>query len=148
MSNVVEVTGTIWGIFAHRFAIETPDGKLLADVGPHHGERLPLTEGDRITVRGDRKPSEIKADLVITADGIRHRIERPKKPDHDHHAPADPAVALQSVRNDGYAVVGEPRRKPKHWEIPARRDERAYELHVELDGRIRHVKERPLASAG
>ena len=147
MNGTVEVTGTIWGVFAHRFALETPEGKVLADIGPHHGEHLLLVEGERVTVRGDRKPSEIKAELVVTADGTHHRIERPKKPEHDAHAPADPEVALQSVRADGYAAAGEPKRKPKHWEIRATRGERAYELHVELNGRIRLVKDLPLAPA-
>ena len=47
---------------------------------------------------------------------------------------------LEAVRAAGFEPSGTPRRKPKHFEIDGRRDGKPYELHVELDGRIRKTK--------
>jgi hypothetical protein len=67
-------------------------------------------------------------------------IEQKKKDHHDHHGPADPKVALASARTAGFEPVGEPRRKPKHFEVLGRRNGVYSELHIELDGRIRKTK--------
>lgn len=138
MPQSVELEGTVWGVFAHRFALETRDGKVLADLGPHARDTISLREGDRVRLGGERKPSEIKVSRLVTPDGTTHEIGWPPK--HEH-APADPRRAIDAAVAQGYAITGEPRRKPKHWELPARRDDRPFELHVELDGRIRKAKE-------
>lgn len=152
MSKSAKITGKVWGVFAHRFAIESQDEKVLADLGPEGRKRVTLSEGDRVTVEGERKPSEIKVATIVCADGSRHKIDWPPKPEHgkhhhDHHHPdADPQIALRAVHAEGYAVEGEPKRKPKHWEIQARRGGHAYELHVELDGHVRKAKDLSLLS--
>ena len=148
MHNHVELSGRVWGVFAHRFAIEIGDRKELVDIGPKNLERVKIAEGDRISVSGERKPSEIKAERLTDSRGQTYRIDWPPKHDkhkphgkHEHpHAPADPETGLKAARDEGYQPVGEPRRKPKHWEIEARRNGGTYELHVELDGRIRKAK--------
>lgn len=132
------VSGTIWGVFGHRFAIEGADGKVLIDLGPKGMEGITLREGDRVSVTGERKPSEIKALHITLPDGSRRTIDRP--PPKGEHAPADAGSALAAARSAGYEILGEPRRKPKHFEIAARKDGAAVELHLELDGRIRKVK--------
>ena len=40
----------------------------------------------------------------------------------------------RGARRTGYAVHGDPRRRPKHFEIAATRGSRRYELRVTLDG--------------
>ena len=143
MHDQVELSGTVWGVFAHRFAIENGGRKELIDIGPESLDHVKVSVGDNVTVSGKRKPSEIKAQSLTDASGKTHRIEWPHKHDkhkHDHHAPADPAIGLKAARKEGYEPFGEPRRKPKHWEIDARRNGGVYELHVELDGHIRKAK--------
>lgn len=136
--DIVTVEGRIWGIFAHRFAIETAEGKVLADLGPDSIGRIALQEGDRVSLSGERKRSEIKVGSLVTPDGTEHRIARPDK--HPHENDADPALALGAARAAGYETTGVPRRKPKHWEVDATRDGHRHVLHVELDGKIRGTK--------
>ena len=146
MSETIETTGTVWGIFAHRIALDTAAGKVLADLGPKGAETVTIAEGDRITVQGIRKPSEIKAASVVTRDGVTHAIAWPEKDGkggkHDKGADdhGDPAVATAAAEADGYVVTGAPSRKPKHWDVPATRDGASFVLHVELDGNIKKAK--------
>ena len=135
MPKEVSVSGVIWGAFKHRFAIETADGKALIDIGPKGADMLELAEGDRVDVKGERKPSEIKVHSIKVS-GKTHRIDW--LPKHDDGA--SPDVAKRAVKDEGYEVAGEPERRPKHWEVPAKRNGRSYEIHVELDGAIRHIK--------
>lgn len=141
MNDLTTISGTVADVFAHRFAIDTPDGKILADLGPDAARGIALAAGDRVTIAGERKPSEIKVATIVGPDGRRHEVAWPKKPKHGEHEAADPAVALRAVEAEGFAVRGAPKRKPKHWEIEAVRDGRACEFHVELDGTIRKRKD-------
>ena len=53
----------------------------------------------------------------------------------------DAGTAVRADRSAGDGTEpGEPRRKPKHFEILGLRNGRHSELHVELDGRIRKSK--------
>ena len=139
------VSGRITHVFAHRFVVETKDGAILADVTPHGLDSITLKEGLDVTLEGELKPSELKVE-TFTANGKSVRIA--PKPHHHHHhyhhhpdhEPADPEVALGSACEAGYAPVGTPRRKPKHFEVLGKRDGRFVELHIELDGHIRKSK--------
>ena len=146
MIDTIDVTGTVWGVFAHRFAIETPGGKILADLGPDAASAIVLNVGDRVTISGERKPSEVKVSRLLTADGVRHDILRGGT--NHKHRQADPAIALAAAERERFVVAGEPRRKPKHWEVAASRDGAGYELHIGLDGTIKKIKDRRLESAG
>lgn len=64
-----------------------------------------------------------------------------KKPPHHHQDAGQPEDALKSARAAGYEPIGEPRRKPKHFEVLGRRDNKLTELHIELGGHIRKVKD-------
>lgn len=142
----VALSGEVTHVFAHRFVLETLDGPVLADLTPHGQERIALKVGDRVALRGERKPSEVKV-AEITRDGEVVRVEHDKRYGHGpghhgpgHQAPADPQIAFRAARGAGYEPVGEPRRKPKHFEVLGRRGGALAELHVELDGRIRKTK--------
>lgn len=83
----------------------------------------------------------------MTIDGrdipIRHKPGPDHKKPHPHDH--DPSAALDSVRAQGFEPLAPPRGKPKHFEILARRaDGGVFELHVELDGRVR--KQKPAAA--
>ena len=143
----VEISGEIVDVFAHRFTIETDRGRILADLGPKGAEAFKLTRGLRIVASGEMKPSELKVDR-IAREGAKPIEIAHKKPGHDgpdhHREPADPTVALEAVKAAGLEPLGEPRRKPKHFEVLARRGRLFVECHVELDGNIR--KEKPVAN--
>jgi hypothetical protein len=134
------VSGTVTAVFAHRFVIESKDGKYLADIGPEAIKLVALTEGDKVRVTGEQKPSEIKVTEIMKADGKSIHIEHKKK--HDHDEPyRDPRTAIEAVTHHGFKVIAEPRRKPKHFEILGRSAKgEAVEFHVELDGAIRKRK--------
>lgn len=138
------VTGTIAHVFGHRFVVEAASGFVLADLTPHGAEKIKLRVGDEVTLEGEMKPTELKV-FAFTRGGKTVRIEHGPKHhhhhhDHHHHPDADPAVATDAAKAAGYAVVGEPRRKPKHFEVLGRRNRKLSELHIELDGHIRKVK--------
>ncbi|MBN9063233.1 MAG: hypothetical protein BGP06_15130 [Rhizobiales bacterium 65-9] len=132
--------GTVDHVFAHRFTLRSPSGVMLVDLTPEGRDLIKLKPGDEITVEGEMKPSELKADRV-THSGRTVEIARKPKHEGPHPGPrADAEQALKAVRDVGYEPLAEARRKPKHFEILARRDRELSELHVELDGRIRKVK--------
>ena len=134
------VTGKITHVFGHRFVVQTGHGAVLADVTPKGLEQFALRVGDEVSLDGEQKPSELKVNR-FTQGGKSFAIEHKKKPHEDeHHAPADSDKALKAARAAGYETVGEPRRKPKHFEVLGRRDEELTELHIELDGHIRKTK--------
>src|SRR6185437_2225592 len=141
--SLARVSGTILHLFAHRFAVDTGGGVVLADITPKGLEQIALRLGDRVALEGERKPSELEVHR-LTRDGRTIEIEHKKKPHHEgghgDHCPADPAVVLRAARGAGYAPVGGPRRKPRHFEVRGRRHGAFAELHIELDGRIRETK--------
>lgn len=144
MTDPHTATGTIWAVFGHRFAVEGPEGRFLADLGPKGAEGLTLAPGDTVTVSGERKPSEIKVSRLTLGDGTPRAVPWPAKPDRapakPDHVPADPAAALAAAREAGYAPSGETRRKPKHFEVPVTKDGSAFTLHVDLDGSVRKAE--------
>ena len=142
----VEISGEIVDVFAHRFVIATAQGHLLADLGPKGAEAFDLTLGETVTISGEMKPSELKVERIACKGGSAIEIEHKKKPEHHephHHEPADPKVARSAVEAAGLKPLGEPRRKPKHFEVLAKKDGKFVECHVELNGHIR--KEKPVA---
>lgn len=141
--EIIGLNGTITHVFAHRFVVETATGAILADVTPKGLEHAKLKAGDRVVMDGEMKPSELKVTL-LQVHGKTIEIEHKKKHhdhhDHAHHVPADPEVALRAARDAGFAPVGLPRRKPKHFEVLGRKGRDFTELHIELDGHIRKRK--------
>jgi len=136
------VSGTVTAVFAHRFVVESKEAKYLADIGPEALKLVDLKEGDKVTVTGEQKPSEIKVTEIVKAGGKPVLIEHKKKHGHEgSHAYRDPKAAIEAVTKHGFKVIAEPRRKPKHFEILGRSAKgEVLEFHVELDGDIRKRK--------
>ncbi|MGY2901693.1 hypothetical protein [Bradyrhizobium sp. URHC0002] len=136
--QTVTVAGKVTHIFGHRFVVQTDREPVLADITPRGLEQIELRLGDSVELSGEQKPSELKVTL-FTRDGRTVTIA-PKEKHHDHLGNADPKVALNAARAAGFATLGEPRRKPKHFEVLGKRDAAFTELHIELDGHIRKMK--------
>jgi hypothetical protein len=137
MSDQQEVSGTVWAVFGHRLAIEGSDGRYLADLGPKGAEGVRIAAGDKVSLKGERRPTEIRVTSITLGDGASREIPWPKKPEHGE---ADPATAVAAAEAAGYTVEGAPKRKPKHFEILGTKDGARHELHLEFDGTIRKTK--------
>ncbi len=130
------VSGTVTHIFAHRFVVETGEGAILADLTPPGREKIALQIGDRVTLDGETKPSELKV-WRLTCNGKSVEIDHA---DGKHRADVGPEQARAFARVAGFEPIGEPRRRPKHVEVLARRDGRLFELHIASNGEIRKAK--------
>ena len=145
LHDTTALSGTIGHVFAHRFTIEADGQTHLADLGPKGADAFPLARGLRVTLEGERRPSEIKVTRISAAgrDPVEIHHKKPhhapgsKRTDTRPDGPADPARALAAAAAAGWTVTEAPRRKPKHFELLARRGtEAATELHVDFGGTI------------
>ncbi len=136
--RTISITGKITHVFGHRFVIETSEGAVLADLTPKGAEHHAARVGEVVSLSGEMKPSELKVSR-LTAGKTTITIDHEKKP-HHHHPHAEPKDAMKAARDAGFEPLGQPRRKPKHFEVLGRRDRRLTELHVELNGHIRKMK--------
>lgn len=134
----ISITGKVTHVFGHRFVVETSQGAVLADITPKGLAQHALRVGEEIGLSGEMKPSELKVSR-LTAGKKTIVIEHKKKP-HDHLPHAEPGDALQAARDAGFEPLGQPRRKPRHFEVLGRRNHQLTELHIELDGHIRKMK--------
>jgi len=141
MNDMQEVSGTVWAVFGHRLAIEGTGGRFLADLGPKDAKGIAVAVGDAVLLKGERKPTEIKVTSIALNGTAAREITWPMKPEHGE---AGPSVAIAAARAEGYVVEGEPKRKPRHFEIVGAKDGAHHELHIEFDGTIRKVK--PIAA--
>ncbi|MBY0255623.1 MAG: hypothetical protein K2X54_30290 [Methylobacterium organophilum] len=149
LHDTTAFSGTVGHVFAHRFTVEADGETHLADLGPKGVAAFPIAHGLRVTLEGERRPSEIKV-TRISAEGrdpveIHHKKPHhplgPKPAEARAEASADPARALAAVASAGWAVMDAPRRKPKHFEVLGRRpDGAATELHVDFAGTIYREK--------
>ena len=133
--------GTVRDVFGHRFVLTTDDGPILANLGPHHPERIKLKVGAKVNIAGRQTPGEIKVRLFQSGRGKKialHKLQKNNSPDEEKELEAAANVALDA----GYIVVGEPKRKSKHFELKTIRGGRRYELHIMPNGDIR--REKPL----
>jgi hypothetical protein len=135
--HTVAVTGKVAHVFAHRFVVETDQGVMLADLTPRGAEQHALRIGEVVSLSGEMKPSELKVSQLTV--GKTTIVIEHKKP-HDHHPHAEPSDAIRVARDAGFEPLGQPHRKPKHFEVLGRRDRQLTELHVELNGNIRKMK--------
>lgn len=142
----VALAGVIEHVFAHRFTLICDGQAHLADLGPKGAEAFTLVQGLAIRLEGEQRPSEIKVTRIAKKGGSFVEVEHKKPhhgPKHRHSdAPADPSAVLAAVAKAGWTVTGEPRRKPKHFEVLAQRGTGAWtELHVDFSGQL--YKEKP-----
>jgi hypothetical protein len=134
----ISITGKVTHVFGHRFVVETSRGAVLADLTPRGAEQHALRIGDVVGLWGETKPSELKVSRLMVGKTT-VTIEHNKKP-HDHHPRAEPGDAMRAARDAGFEPLGQPRRKPKHFEVLGRRNHELTELHIELNGHIRKMK--------
>ena len=133
------VTGEVTDIFAHRFVVKTATGTILADLGPKGAEQVRLKTGEHVELIGEMKPSELKVRTIAMAGAAPVLVDHHKKP-HEHDN-VDPEQALKTAEANGFKVLGQPRRKPKHFEILGRDTAGdLVELHIELDGTLRKTR--------
>ncbi|MGA2636790.1 hypothetical protein [Methylocella sp.] len=142
--RTVEYSGAIAEVFAHRFVLATAAGNILADLGANGAKLFALKKGDRVHIAGEKRPSEVKVHAIAHEGEPTVVIEHAEPPPHHEHA--DPLIALRAADQAGFTPLGEPHRKAKYFELRAR-DARgqAFELHIELDGRI--AKQKPIGVA-
>jgi hypothetical protein len=133
------VSGKIIHVFAHRFVVQTARGAILADLTPKGLDQVSLHQGDDVSLEGELKPSELKV-TRFTCGGKTVQIEHHKKHHEKDHQPADPEIVLRSAHAAGFDPIGDPRRKPRHFEVLGRRNGELFELHIELDGHIRKTR--------
>lgn len=110
---------------------------MLADLTPRGREKITLQIGDQVTLEGELKPSELKV-LRLTCEGKSFDIG--PRDNEDHHPSVAPERAREFARAAGFEAIGEPRRKPKHFEVLGRNDGKFFELHIALNGQIRKAK--------
>jgi hypothetical protein len=58
------VKGTVTDVFGHRFVVQGDAGKTLVDIGPKGLKAVTVKSGDQVTIEGERKPTEVKAERV------------------------------------------------------------------------------------
>jgi hypothetical protein len=133
-----EAVGEVTHVFSHRFVLQTDSEAVLADLTPHGLAMVSLRVGDRVSIEGEQKPSEIKV-RKLERDGAAFEIGEDSHKEHKH-PPADPKLAAKAATSAGYEVIGELRRKPKHFEALAKKEGLFTELHIDLDGDIRKSK--------
>ena len=91
--------------------------------------------GDVVTLTGEMRRAALRGAGSRRPGGEPIVIEQ--------HGPGDPdpRAALRALEAEGFAVVGEPRRKPKHFEITGRDESGAlFEFHIGFDGTNRGSK--------
>ena len=136
------ISGTITHVFGHRFVVDTSSGAVLADLTPHGADQVSIKTGDVVSLFGEMKPTELKVSRFTSGANTVEIAHKPKKHEgHEHdHKDADPRIALKAAKDAGFEALGDPRRKPKHFEVLGRRNGELSELHIELDGHIRKTK--------
>ena len=100
---------------------------------------LVLLSGCAAGASSTSAPPPPKQVTITLADGTTHEVAWPTKHEDDKHAAADPDAARAAVKAQGYEIEGEPKRKPKHFEIVGVKDGVRHAIHVELDGKVRHA---------
>jgi hypothetical protein len=134
------ISGKITHVFGHRFVVKSEEGDVLCDITPHGADEITLRVNDKVTLQGEMKPTELKVSKFTRANKTFEIEHKKKHHGHHHEGFADPAIVIKAARKAGFKVLGEPRRKPKHFEVLGVKKGAAVELHVELDGHIRKSK--------
>ncbi len=122
--DTIALSGTITHVFAHRLPWRRKE-RPIWPISVRSGRKpSPLAPGLPVTLSGERRPSEIKVHANRGAGREPVLIEH-KKPNHGlghkhGDGPANPRVVLAAALKAGWETRGEPRRKPKHFEVLAR----------------------------
>jgi hypothetical protein len=138
----VEISGTVIGVFAHRFLIQGVERKWLANIGRRSKSHVDLQDGDKVFVKGELRHSEIRvSEMQRDLGRLIHKSNEKAHSHHKDHSYRDPREAVAVVEQLGFQVVGDPRRKPKHFVILGRSRTRAMrKFKVNFDGEVRGQK--------
>jgi hypothetical protein len=136
----VKTSGTVTDVFGHRFVVQTPSGKVLADIGPTAAETITPKQHDKVELEGEQKPTEIKVHRIAIGGG-KMRETHHHGPKHDkHHGHHDesfgPKEAAAMARAAGYELIGDPQPHKKHFEAVTTKGGRTFDIHVHRDGRV------------
>jgi hypothetical protein len=102
-------------------------------------EIVKLRVGDRVALKGEEKPSELKVSR-LERNGVTFEIGHGPPHDRHEHGAVDLVVAVRAANHAGYRVIGEARRKRKHFEVLGKKGAEFEEFHIEFDGDIRKTK--------
>ena len=144
MLENVGLEGEITHVFGHRFVLRTQTEDILADLGPKAESEVPLRVGQKAFIVGARKRSEVKV-AQLSVEGQSYALDHPPAPHPRAEVPPmslSRDQAMHVVSHAGYQIIGEPKRKPRHYEVLGRKAGTFPELHVHEDGKIR--KSRPV----
>jgi hypothetical protein len=139
----VKASGTVTDVFGHRFVVHTPNGKVLADIGPK--ATIKLSQHERVEIEGEQKPTEIKVKRIAIGGGEMHETHHGGPKREKHHGRADesfgPAEAAAMAQAEGYELIGDARPHKKHFELLAAKNGRTFDIHVHRDGRVEAKRE-------
>lgn len=124
----VQLTGMVTDVFARHILLLTSAGKFLAELSPASAGDMSFREGDCVRLSGEIHASDVKVTWIA-------RIETDGNP-------IEAASALSRLEANGFTVLTEGRREQTHIEFLVSEDRGGglFELHTELDGRLRKLK--------
>lgn len=138
-----KLEGTVIDVFGHRIVVEGPAGKTLVDLGPKAKGQTALKQGDKVTIDGNKREDEMRAERVTLGDGKVYEVKKEqtwmewltgKKPAAAGTFTADEAKRIAADK--GYSLSSEPVAEKKHFVANASKDGKSYEIDIHADGRI------------
>ena len=109
----VNAAGEITHVFGHRFVLKTASKPVLADLTPRGLEVVVSSSAIASPWKASRSRRKSKCPSLNATEKHLQSVMVRMTPANQ----ADPAIATKTAENAGYQVIGEPRRKPKHFEV-------------------------------
>lgn len=124
----VQLTGMVTDVFARHIILLTPAGRFLAELSPAAAGDMSFSEGDCARLSGEIHGSDVKVTWIARIEADNNAIEA--------------ASALSRLEANGFTVLTEGRHEQTHIEFLISEDRGGglFELHTELDGRLRKLK--------
>jgi hypothetical protein len=129
---------TVTSVLAYPIFIDGKDDQYLAGIGLTAVNLTGLREISKVKLKGNRKLSGIRPTESVNGVGKPTRIEHKKSHGHwKYHAFRDSFNEVAALTSESCALLGEPRRKPKHLLILERSNNGALtEPCVEFEGEM------------
>ena len=137
----LEISGTVTGVFGHRFVIRSDEGKWLANFGRKGRAYTIFEEGEKVVVKGRLKNFEIKVSEMKKDMGGHARIVKERDRVETEVSGSDTHDAIVAVEHLGFEIMGDPLQKPKYFVIRGRSSTgEMRKFDVNFDGVIRGQK--------